>query len=100
MSLLLGLGLAVLSAVLLMTVRLPALELAWLLLVVVPIVFLVMEASLALGRLPRLDGEERELTAFFSDIRGFSSFSETFQDKPRELVRVLNRSTSRSERNR
>ncbi|PTL78782.1 CHASE2 domain-containing protein [Vitiosangium sp. GDMCC 1.1324] len=149
-SLLFGLGLAVVSAVLLMTVRMPELELAWLLLVVVPIVFLVMGASLALGRvhllaampaaagllaclgamasnhlfanreaafirqafsrymeprlieqmieenrLPRLDGEERELTAFFSDIRGFSSFSETFQDQPRELVRVLNQYLTR-----
>jgi len=149
-SLLFGLGLAVLSAVLLMTVRSPALELAWLLLVIVPVVFGVMGASLALGRvhllaalpvtagllsclgamasnhlfanreaafirqafsrymeprlieqmieenrLPRLDGEERELTAFFSDIRGFSSFSETFQDNPRELVRVLNQYLTR-----
>ncbi|MFE8598743.1 CHASE2 domain-containing protein [Archangium violaceum] len=144
-SLLFALGLAVLSAVLLMTVRSPTLELAWLLLAVVPIVFLIMGASLALGRvhllgalpvtagllaslgamasnhlfanrqaafireafsrymephlveqmieqnqLPKLDGEERELTAFFSDIRGFSSFSESFQHNPRELVRMLN----------
>jgi adenylate cyclase len=149
-SLLFGLGLAVLSAVLLMTVRSPALELAWLLAVVVPLVFLVMGASLAMGRvhllaampaaagllsclgamasnhlfanreaafirqafsrymeprlieqmieenrLPKLDGEERELTAFFSDIRGFSSFSESFQSNPRELVRVLNQYLTR-----
>ncbi|MFY0522706.1 adenylate/guanylate cyclase domain-containing protein [Archangium gephyra] len=149
-SLLFGLALAVLSAVLLMTVRSPALELAWLLLVIVPVVFGVMGVSLALGRvlllaalpvaagllsclgamasnhlfanreaafirqafsrymeprlieqmieenrLPRLDGEERELTAFFSDIRGFSSFSETFQHNPRELVRVLNQYLTR-----
>ncbi|WPB82350.1 adenylate/guanylate cyclase domain-containing protein [Archangium violaceum] len=144
-SLLFALGLAVLSAVLLMTVRSPTLELAWLLLAIVPLVFLIMGASLALGRvhllgalpvtagllaslgamasnhlfanrqaafireafsrymephlveqmieenqLPKLDGEERELTAFFSDIRGFSSFSESFQHNPRELVRILN----------
>ncbi|MBN1206754.1 MAG: adenylate/guanylate cyclase domain-containing protein [Myxococcaceae bacterium] len=144
-SLLFGLGLAVLSAVLLMTVRSPALGLAWLLGAVGPIVFLVLGASLALGQvhvlaalpmaagvlssagamasnllfarreavfirqafsrymeprlieqmieenqLPRLDGEEREITAFFSDIRGFSTFSESFKDDPRALVRVLN----------
>jgi adenylate cyclase len=149
-SLLFGLGLAVLSAVLLMTVRSPALELTWLLWVVVPLVFGVMGASLAVGRvhllaampvaagllaslgamasnhlfanreaafirqafsrymeprlieqmieekrLPRLDGEERELTAFFSDIRGFSTFSETFQDNPRALVSVLNQYLTR-----
>ena len=47
------------------------------------------------NRLPRLDGEEREFTALFSDIRGFSSFSETFQDNPRELVRVLNQYLTR-----
>ena len=149
-SLLFALGVAVLSAVLLMTVRSPTLELAWLLLAVVPLVFLAMGASLALGRvhllgalpvtagllsclgamasnhlfanreaafirqafsrymeprlieqmieenqLPQLDGEERELTAFFSDIRGFSSFSESFQHNPRELVKVLNQYLTR-----
>jgi adenylate cyclase len=149
-SLLFGLGLAVLSAVLLMTVRSPALGLAWLLAGVGPIVFLVLGASLALGQvhvlaafplaagvlssagamasnlllasreaefirqafsrymepllieqmieekqLPRLDGEEREITAFFSDIRGFSTFSESFRDDPRALVRVLNRYLTR-----
>jgi adenylate cyclase len=40
--------------------------------------------------LPRLDGEERELTAFFSDIKGFSTFSEGFKHDPRGLVRLLN----------
>ena len=35
-----------------------------------------------------LGGEEREMTAFFSDIAGFSSFSESM--KPTELVLVLN----------
>ena len=35
-----------------------------------------------------LGGEERELTAFFSDIAGFSTFSE--QMTPTELVNVLN----------
>jgi adenylate cyclase len=143
-SLLLALGLAVLSAVVLMTLRWPVLEFSWLLAVALA-VFGVMGASLALGRvhvlaalpatagllaslgamasnhlfanrealfirqafsrymeprlieqmieerqLPRLDGEEREITAFFSDIRGFSTFSEHFKDDPRALVRVLN----------
>lgn len=30
------------------------------------------------------------MTAFFSDIRGFSTFSERFKEDPRSLVRVLN----------
>ncbi|MDC0712563.1 adenylate/guanylate cyclase domain-containing protein [Stigmatella sp. ncwal1] len=143
-SLLFSLGLALTSTVVLITLRWPALELAWLL-ALIPGVFLVLGASLLLGRvhllialpavtgllaslgavasnhlsanreaafirqafsrymepklieqmieenqLPRLDGEAREITAFFSDIRGFSTFSERFRDDPRELVRVLN----------
>lgn len=36
-----------------------------------------------------LRGEEREVTIFFSDIRGFSSFSEKLS--PEQLVRLLNR---------
>ena len=35
-----------------------------------------------------LGGEEREMTAYFSDIQGFSSFSEAMT--PSELVQVLN----------
>ncbi|MFL5347857.1 MAG: CHASE2 domain-containing protein [Hyalangium sp.] len=148
-SLLFGLGLALLSAVLLMTLRWPVLEFAWLV-GLVPLVFGVLGASLALGQvhlltampaaagllasvaamasnhlfanreaafirqafsrymepklieqmieenqLPRLDGEEREITAFFSDIRGFSTFSERFQKDPRALVRVLNQYLTR-----
>lgn len=38
----------------------------------------------------RLDGENLEVTAFFSDIRGFSTFSERFKDDPRGLVALLN----------
>lgn len=41
--------------------------------------------------LPRLDGETRRVTAFFSDIRGFSSLSEQFRDDPKGLMRFLNR---------
>ncbi|ADO68540.1 adenylate/guanylate cyclase domain-containing protein [Stigmatella aurantiaca] len=143
-SLLFSLGLALASTVLLMTLRWPALELAWLL-ALIPGVFLVLGLLLSLDRvhllvalpavagllaslgavasnhllanreaafirqafsrymepklieqmieenqLPRLDGEEREITAFFSDIRGFSTFSERFREDPRALVRVLN----------
>jgi adenylate cyclase len=143
-SLLFTLGLAVLSSVVLMTLRWPALEFSWLL-VIFAVVFLGVGLSLALSRvhvlaampamagllaslgamasnhlfanreamfirqafsrymeptlieqmieeqqLPRLDGEEREITAFFSDIRGFSTFSESFREDPRALVRVLN----------
>jgi adenylate cyclase len=32
-----------------------------------------------------------EITAFFSDIKGFSTFSETFRDDPRGLMKLLNR---------
>jgi adenylate cyclase len=143
-SLLFSLALALASTVVLMTLRRPVLELAWLLMMI-PGLFGVMGAALLLGRvhlltampivagllaslgavasnhlfanreaafirqafsrymepklieqmveenqLPRLDGEEREITAFFSDIRGFSTFSERFREDPRELVRVLN----------
>jgi adenylate cyclase len=42
-------------------------------------------------RLPSLDGEDREVTAFFSDIRGFSTFSEQLKDQPKKLMALLNR---------
>lgn len=148
-SVLFGLGLALFSSVLLMTLRRPALEFVWLL-GIVPMVFMGVGVCLALWRvhplaalpaaagllsslgatasnhlfanrealfireafsrymepklieqmieeseLPRLDGEEREITAFFSDIRGFSSFSESFRDNPRTLVSVLNQYLTR-----
>ncbi|MDY7225911.1 adenylate/guanylate cyclase domain-containing protein [Hyalangium sp. s54d21] len=143
-SVLFALGLSLVSAVALMMLRRPALELLWLL-GLVPFVFLMMGLLLAFQRvhlltalpaiagmlssmgaaalnhfsanreaafirqafsrymepklieqmveenqLPKLDGEEREITAFFSDIRGFSTFSERFKEDPRALVRVLN----------
>ncbi|HLT30941.1 MAG TPA: CHASE2 domain-containing protein [Myxococcaceae bacterium] len=47
------------------------------------------------NRLPTLDGESREISAFFSDIRGFSSFSERYQNDPQGLVRILNRYLTR-----
>jgi adenylate cyclase len=42
-------------------------------------------------QLPRLDGTNQNVTAFFSDIRGFSTFAERFHQDPRALMRVLNR---------
>ncbi len=41
--------------------------------------------------LPRLDGETRQVTAFFSDIKGFSTVSEQFRADPRGLMTFLNR---------
>jgi adenylate cyclase len=46
-------------------------------------------------KLPSLEGETREVTAFFSDIRGFSTFSERFKDDPKALVALLNRYLTR-----
>ncbi|MEO0446846.1 MAG: adenylate/guanylate cyclase domain-containing protein [Verrucomicrobiota bacterium] len=40
------------------------------------------------GEDPKLGGEETEITAFFSDIQGFSTFSE--QLSPTELVALMN----------
>ncbi|MGV3621177.1 MAG: CHASE2 domain-containing protein [Archangium sp.] len=42
-------------------------------------------------QLPRLDGENKVVTAFFSDIKGFSTFSEKLKDDPKKLMRLLNR---------
>ncbi|WP_240359604.1 CHASE2 domain-containing protein [Pyxidicoccus trucidator] len=50
----------------------------------------LVEQMISERALPRLDGENVEITAFFSDIRGFSTFSERFKDDPRNLVRILN----------
>ena len=50
----------------------------------------LVEQMIAQRELPRLDGENVEITAFFSDIRGFSTFSERFKEDPRNLVRILN----------
>lgn len=41
--------------------------------------------------LPRLDGETKRVTAFFSDIKGFSGVSEAFRADPKGLMRFLNR---------
>jgi len=50
----------------------------------------VVEQLVAQPELPRLAGEQIEVTAFFSDIKGFSTFSERFAQDPQGLVRVLN----------
>ncbi len=41
--------------------------------------------------LPKLDGEVKRITAYFSDIKGFSTFSERFHENPKDLMRLLNR---------
>lgn len=41
--------------------------------------------------LPKLDGEHRQITAYFSDIEGFSSVSERYRDDPRALMKLINR---------
>jgi len=38
----------------------------------------------------KLGGERRELTMFFSDIKGFTSISESYKDNPEKLVELLN----------
>lgn len=48
----------------------------------------VVEAILASGEDPELGGEQVEITAFFSDIRSFSTFSE--QLPPERLVALMN----------
>jgi adenylate cyclase len=40
-------------------------------------------------RRPSLDGEWKEVTAFFSDIRGFTSLTESLKDEPKKLMDLL-----------
>ncbi|MFO0599642.1 MAG: adenylate/guanylate cyclase domain-containing protein [Myxococcaceae bacterium] len=42
-------------------------------------------------KLPSLEGENLNVTAFFSDIKGFSTFSEKLKDEPKRLMSLLNR---------
>lgn len=51
----------------------------------------LVELMVEQRKLPSLEGENLEVTAFFSDIRGFSTFSEQLRDEPKTLIRVLNR---------
>jgi adenylate cyclase len=48
----------------------------------------LIDQMVSSGMLPRLGGEEREITAFFSDIQGFSTFSEVLS--PSDLVELIN----------
>jgi adenylate cyclase len=48
----------------------------------------VVEQMIASGEDPKLGGQEAEITAFFSDIAGFSSFSEKLT--PERLVALMN----------
>ncbi|MFT3713756.1 MAG: adenylate/guanylate cyclase domain-containing protein [Archangium sp.] len=41
--------------------------------------------------LPSLEGENLNVTAFFSDIKGFSTFSEKLKEEPKRLMNVMNR---------
>lgn len=51
----------------------------------------LVELMVEQKKLPSLDGENLEVTAFFSDIRGFSTFSEALREQPHALMRLLNR---------
>lgn len=51
----------------------------------------LVEVMVEQKQLPRIDGENKVVTAFFSDIRGFSTFSEKLKDDPKRLMRLLNR---------
>ena len=51
----------------------------------------LVELMVEQKQLPSLEGENLQVTAFFSDIKGFSTFSEKLRDEPRSLMRLLNR---------
>jgi adenylate cyclase len=55
----------------------------------------LVRLMVAQGSVPTLGGEARELTAFFSDIRGFSTFTERWRDDPHKLVTFLNQYLTR-----
>ncbi len=51
----------------------------------------LVEMMVEQKELPSLEGKEQRITAFFSDIKGFSTFSEKFREDPKGLMRLLNR---------
>ena len=51
----------------------------------------LVELMIEQKKLPNLEGENLDVTAFFSDIRGFSTFSEKLKEEPKQLMRILNR---------
>jgi adenylate cyclase len=51
---------------------------------------LVEQLALAPEKL-KLGGEEREMTIMFSDVRGFTTISESFKHDPQGLTRLMNR---------
>ncbi len=51
----------------------------------------LVEMMVEQKKLPSLEGENLQVTAFFSDIKGFSTFSEKLKDEPKQLMRLLNR---------
>jgi len=51
----------------------------------------IVELMAEQKQLPSIEGKETRITAFFSDIKGFSSFSEKFSGNPKGLMRLLNR---------
>ena len=48
----------------------------------------LVSKMVASGELPQLGGHKEEITAYFSDIQGFSSFSEVLEPEP--LVELMN----------
>lgn len=51
----------------------------------------LVELMVEQKELPNLEGENLNVTAFFSDIRGFSTFSEKLKTDPKRLLSVMNR---------
>ncbi len=51
----------------------------------------LVELMVEQKQLPNLEGENLNVTAFFSDIKGFSTFSEKLKEEPKKLMSVLNR---------
>jgi adenylate cyclase len=51
----------------------------------------LVELMVEQKQLPNLEGENLNVTAFFSDIRGFSTFSEKLKTEPKRLLSVMNR---------